>query len=404
MKMLRAKIADNRKLLERELTPAFSDLYNVPLDPIPWFGQLPIDMLARLLCVEDPNTHQYILNFAHLSQMASCAKFPYTMFFVDVPDEEEPTNLWYHLTKQWLPMKANGELTVRKFPFLKPYIERNWFKNTRQPETKAMEAYLNRFGAGFCQHCAMFTNIRTRTDQKHDLIPLSPFRLLTPQEQAEQPSGYNDSELIQPYTKDIRNIPDWLRAMLALRNMADARYCCVNCKTVLNQQMFGVPVISVFEACAKRSNRGVTKAKDPNTQHLWMELQYELTRPPSFDADGKAKRKEIIPGQYEYCCRCGLMRFEDQRAELDEETCPDCKKTECECERCDFCNGPAGCDCIICDRCNRCQTGCTSRCKKKGCRCDGSSSEPSEVSSSSDDEEDSSEPSSSSSPSDSDSD
>ena len=399
VRALRATIKDCSKQLDRPLTPSFSEEYSVGIDPSPWLANMPTELLCRVLCAEDPNTRKYVLDFGRLTELACCSKLSYTLFFVDVPDEK-PTNLWHHLIRQWLPRKDNGMPMAKKFGFLRTYIENNWFKNTEKPELKAMEAYLNRFGAGYCEKCTMFTNIHMKTDQTKDLIPISPFRLLTQQEEEALKGGYNDSELVRPFAKDIRNMPAWLRAMLGLRNLSDVHYCCVNCKALLNQQMFGVAIPSVFEACSRRSARKKKEElKDPNLLHLWLELPNELTRPLVRDANGKPKKREVIPGAYEYCARCGLLRFEGQKSLESEELCPDCHKRVCECELCEFCGGLGGCDCIICDACNRCRTGCTRRCKDKGCRCKESSSEPSLDDSISDSSDDSS---SSSSDSDSD--
>lgn len=378
IRKLRSTVAECLKQMNEPLVVAFSEEYTVDIAPVPWIANLPTHLLCRVLCAEDPLTHKYVLDFGRLTEIASCSKLTYMLFFVDVPGEPEPTNLWYHLIKQWLPRKENGELMRRKFSFLHSFIDKNWFKNAEKPEIKALEAYLNRFGAGYCEHCTMFTNIHMKTDQTQDLIPISPFRLLTQQEEQALKGGYDDSKLIRPFAKDPRNLPTWLRAMLALRNVSDTHYCCVNCKTLLNQQIFGIAIPSIFEACARRSARKKKdELKDPNLLHVWLELPNELTRPLVKGANGKPKKREVIPGQYEYCARCGLLRFEGQKDQVDEELCPDCHKPVCECERCEFCNGLAGCDCIICDYCNRCQTGCTRRCKDKGCRCKESSSEPS---------------------------
>lgn len=382
MKKLRSQVALCKAQLEEPFEAAFCDEYSVELDPVPWFAQLSLQSLVHVLSVESPTTKSYVLNFKRLAEIATSSKFTYIMFFTDVPGEKTPTNLWFRLTEQWLPLKAPGETVPRKFTFLQTFITKNWYKGFNPPEIKAMEAYLNRYGAGFCEKCGMFPNLRVRTDQKRDLIPLSAFRLLSEAELKDSKTSYDDSELVNEFSKDIRNVPDWLRAMLSLRNLFDTKYCCINCKAICNQQLFCIATPSVFEACARRG-RATSKNKD---NHIWLELQYELTRPDNgggmagiANPKGKPNRgKEVIPGQYEYCCRCGLLRYEQTELGHEiEEQCPDCHKSECVCQLCDFCNGPSGCNCIICDRCNRCQSGCTKNCKLKGCRCDGSSSEPS---------------------------
>lgn len=373
LKKLRSQVALNQKILEKPLEPSFCDKYSVEANPIPWFAQLSLDSLSHVLSVEDPASKTYVLSYERIAEIASTSKFIYIMFFTDVPEESRPTNLWYRLTERWLPQKSPGEPVPMKFTFLRSFIKKYWLSAFDPPEIKALEAYLNRFGIGYCEKCGMFPNLRVGTDQKRDLIPLSAFRLMTDEE--EKKAKYDDSELVAPFTKDIRNVPNWLRAMLALRGLFGTKYCCVNCNAMLNQQLFSIATPSIFEACARRGR--ASAKKDAKDNHIWLELQYELVRPDQ--SGGASKRgREIIPGQYEYCCRCGLLRYDrTDNAILCEDECPDCHKSECVCERCEFCNGPAGCRCIICDRCNRCQNECTKNCRKKGCRCEDSSSEPS---------------------------
>lgn len=439
MRGLRTRIGFAKQSIGAWKSISLAEQFGLDKDEAPWFMHLSLGLIPRMLLSVTPSENKplrsassvgtvkktgragkvnYVLDFDKLSEIAACSKLTYVLFFTDAEESKRKgaTNLWTCLTERLL-WREDGRHEAFKFEFLRKFVDNFWFKSFDPPMLTGLEAYLNRFGVGYCEACGMYPNLNCRIKQEQGLIALSAFRLLTEEEKANLPPGYDDTQLIkqaldnegpidsggQTLSKKkkaallkTREQPEWLKGMLAMRNLFPTRYCCVNCGRIANQQLYGISVASIFEACARRTSntRNKDRPADPHTSHLWEELEYDLMRPAGDLATDGQRRKEgeAIPGQYEYCYRCGLLRFEASTAlAMAEEKCEDCGLLgdKCRCEICEFCRRtPSKCNCIICDRCNLCTSACVKRCEKKGCQCEGSSEEPSFDLSFSEDESD----------------
>lgn len=353
-----------------------------------WVGKLSTAQLLQVLNAEHrqtqwslemecgENADSKVLATKHLSRLASASELWHTLF------HSKTFGFWEKTTVARMDLTQKGEPCPPKYRFLGTYVAKNQMKALPPRPLGATLAYLNRYGAGACHACGMFPNMGCATHLPSDMIFISPYRALTQRERealaAEQAGprsaksqfAYDDSGFRQRYPTST---PDWLKNFYYMRERVPTRYRCANpaCAVIVNEELAGIPLASVFHACETR--RGKRK-------HSWYDLPNDLLAPSG----------EKIDEEWQYCYSCGLVRIAEDEEGGMELQCAHCDGDEegrCVCETCPRCaRMPNKCECVVCFFCKGCQSDkCGRVCEKRGklCSCASSSSSSSSSNSSS---------------------
>ena len=329
------------------------------------FQLSPAELIETLNVVDDEGS--FVLSFEHLGMIA-CASQAWWYIF-----HNRHFGLWLKLLAGRVPLdndEPEKPMSVKNEQRIINFVTKSLeSRKVLRAHVSAYIAYTNLFSVGPCSRCNLHVRLTSPMYKSKDVVPVSSFRLETPQEKLE------DSKLITAAMRECNSglqqmiqrlpdgsldrTPDWLNIYNLVRSACVNHYRCVGCGHPLEAEICGLPACTLFAACEHAARGG---------RHFWLSLERDLE-----NVDGNP-----INNSFKVCQTCGVLDYNQDEEQRDNFPCsnPACfnaKPPRCTCEPCALCQQPdSNCHCAVCLDCGNCRMRrCHNLCTKK-CSCDSS--------------------------------